>query len=128
MLILTRKIGESVYIGDDVKVTIIEFKGNQARLGFDAPKHVRIYREEIRQQILEENQRAAAAALGDTSPTGSNAPAVGALKPRGLVPSGRVGGAVVTAPVVGDDDNGELDKKDQSGEVVVEQKRSRRES
>ena len=66
MLILTRKPGESVYIGENVKVTVVEVKGNQIRLGIDAPNHIRIYREEIWVQILEENRKAAAAA-GDLS-------------------------------------------------------------
>lgn len=59
MLILTRKPGQSLYIGDDVKITIVEIKGNQIRLGIDAPTQYRIYREEIYLQIQEENQRAA---------------------------------------------------------------------
>ena len=59
MLILTRKPGESLYIGDDVKVTIIEIKGHQIRVGIDAPKEYRIYREEIYQAIMEENRQAA---------------------------------------------------------------------
>jgi carbon storage regulator len=59
MLILTRKAGESLYIGDQVKVTIMELKGNQVRVGIDAPATMKIYREEIYRQILEENQQAA---------------------------------------------------------------------
>lgn len=59
MLILTRKAGESLYIGDQVKVTIMELKGNQVRVGIDAPTTMKIYREEIYRQILEENQQAA---------------------------------------------------------------------
>lgn len=61
MLILTRKPGESLYIGDTVKVTIVEIKGNQIRVGIDAPTDLRIYREEIYVQILEENRKAAEA-------------------------------------------------------------------
>ncbi|RME58111.1 MAG: carbon storage regulator [Candidatus Dadabacteria bacterium] len=60
MLILTRKQGESVFIGDDIKVTVVEVKGHQIRIGIDAPKEIRIYREEIYYQILEENKKAAA--------------------------------------------------------------------
>ena len=73
MLILTRKPGESVYIGDDIKVTLMEIKGNQVRVGVEAPSSVRIYREEIYLQILEENKSAAAlsadapADLGDVA-------------------------------------------------------------
>jgi carbon storage regulator len=63
MLILTRKPGESLYIGDTVKVTIVEIKGNQIRVGIDAPSELRIYREEIYVQILEENKKAAETAL-----------------------------------------------------------------
>ena len=47
MLILTRKIGESLIIDDQVTVTVMGMKGNQVRLGIDAPRDVRIYREEI---------------------------------------------------------------------------------
>jgi carbon storage regulator len=60
MLVLTRRPGQSVYIGDDVKVTLVEIKGNQVRIGIDAPAAVRIFREEIYLQILEENKSAAA--------------------------------------------------------------------
>jgi carbon storage regulator len=63
MLILTRKPGESLYIGDTVKITIVEIKGNQIRVGIDAPSELRIYREEIYVQILEENKKAAETAL-----------------------------------------------------------------
>ena len=61
MLILTRKPGESLYIGDDVKVSIVEIKGHQIRIGIEAPKECRVYREEIYLAILEENKSAAAA-------------------------------------------------------------------
>ena len=67
MLILTRKLGESVYIGDDIKITLMEIKGNQVRVGVQAPSSVRIYREEIYLQILEENKRAAAETPTDTN-------------------------------------------------------------
>lgn len=60
MLVLTRKPGQSVYIGDDVKITLMEIRGNQVRVGVDAPSDVRIYREEIYLQIAEENQAAIA--------------------------------------------------------------------
>lgn len=58
MLILTRKPGESLFIGESVKITIMEIKGNQIRIGIDAPKELRIYREEIYLQIMEENKMA----------------------------------------------------------------------
>jgi carbon storage regulator len=69
MLILTRKAGESLYIGDQVKVTIMELKGNQVRVGIDAPSTMKIYREEIYRQILEENQQAAKG-IGEELPEG----------------------------------------------------------
>ncbi len=47
MLILTRRVGETVMIGDDVAVTVLRVKGNQVRLGVNAPKHVSVQREEI---------------------------------------------------------------------------------
>ena len=66
MLILTRKPGESIYIGDNIKVTLVELKGNQARIGVAAPADTRIYREEIFLQILDENKKAAEG-VSDTS-------------------------------------------------------------
>jgi carbon storage regulator len=50
MLVLTRKIGESIVIGDDIKIKIIEVKGKQVRLGVDAPRSVQVNREEIHEQ------------------------------------------------------------------------------
>jgi carbon storage regulator len=57
MLILTRKSGESITIGDDVKITVIEVKGKQVRI--DAPRNHIIHREEVYIRIQEENKRAA---------------------------------------------------------------------
>jgi carbon storage regulator len=51
MLILTRRIGESVMIGDDVSITILAVHGSQVRVGIDAPKHVAVHREEIYQRV-----------------------------------------------------------------------------
>jgi len=59
MLILTRKSGESITIGDDVKITVVEVKGKQVRIGIDAPRSYIIHREEVYISIQEENRRAA---------------------------------------------------------------------
>jgi carbon storage regulator len=59
MLILTRKIGENITIGDSIKIYVIDIRGKQVRLGIEAPIDTAIYREEIYQEILEENRLAA---------------------------------------------------------------------
>jgi len=60
MLILTRRISESVIIGDDVKITVLGVKGSQVRLGIDAPKSVSVHREEIYERIQKEKSGEAA--------------------------------------------------------------------
>lgn len=67
MLILTRKLGESVTIGDDIKITILGVRGRQVRLGIIAPQKVTIHREEIYFKIQEENKRAADSAVDEVS-------------------------------------------------------------
>ena len=64
MLILTRKAGEKIVIGDQVKVYIIEIRGQQVRLGIEAPVETPIYREEVFQKILEENRLASEVEIG----------------------------------------------------------------
>lgn len=54
MLILTRRIGESVYIGDDVRLTVLGVRGTQVRIGINAPKEVPVHREEIYYRIKHE--------------------------------------------------------------------------
>ena len=69
MLILTRRVGETVMIGDDVTVTVLGVKGNQVRIGVNAPKDVGVHREEIYERIKREED-------GDTGSGSSAAPRV----------------------------------------------------
>jgi len=56
LLILSRNIGSSIIIGDDIKVTVLGVKGNQVRIGVDAPKDVAVHREEIFEKIQQEKK------------------------------------------------------------------------
>ncbi len=58
MLVLTRKIGESISIDDNIKITVVQIKGKQVRIGIDAPKETKIYREEVYAAIQDENRAA----------------------------------------------------------------------
>jgi len=67
MLILTRRVGETVMIGDDVTVTVLGVKGNQVRIGVNAPRDVAVHREEIFERIKREEQEG-----GVQAPRGGN--------------------------------------------------------
>ncbi len=58
MLILTRKAGESLYVGDDIKITVFSVQGKQVKLGINVPEDTVVYREEVYLRIKEENKQA----------------------------------------------------------------------
>lgn len=66
MLVLSRRVGERLVIGDDVVVTVIEVRNDGIRLGIDAPRHVRVHRAEVLEAVTRANEEAVAAA-GDAS-------------------------------------------------------------
>jgi carbon storage regulator len=68
MLILTRKVGEIIRIGDAVTIRVLEVRGSQVRLGVDAPADVRIFREEVYRAMQEEQEAAAPAAMSTRKP------------------------------------------------------------
>jgi carbon storage regulator len=62
MLILSRKVNEKIMIGDDVSVSVIEIRGDQVKLGVDAPRAVKVFRREVFDAIMAENRAAAESA------------------------------------------------------------------
>jgi carbon storage regulator len=58
MLVLTRKAGEGIIIGDDIRITVVEIKGGGIRLGIEAPAEKKIYRQEVFDRICQENKEA----------------------------------------------------------------------
>ena len=60
MLVLTRRIGESLVIGDDVVIRVLDVKGDVVRIGVDAPRHVQIHRQEVYEAVMAANRAAAA--------------------------------------------------------------------
>jgi carbon storage regulator len=65
MLVLTRKVNQSIVIGDDIEVVVLEVRGEQVRIGVRAPKAITIHRKEIYEQIRQENLKAASASADD---------------------------------------------------------------
>lgn len=62
MLVLSRRVGESIVIGNEVTVTVLEVRGDQIRVGIDAPRSIQVHREEVFRQLEAENTSAAGAA------------------------------------------------------------------
>lgn len=67
MLVLTRKLGESIAIDDHIKIMVVQIKGKQVRLGIQAPKETKIHRQEVYEAIQSSNQEAAATSPKSTS-------------------------------------------------------------
>ena len=65
MLVLSRKLGEVIAIGDRISVTVLEVKDNKVRIGIDAPQDTRIYRQEVYLKVQQENRQAAEWCLAD---------------------------------------------------------------
>ncbi len=65
MLILTRRPGESLYLGDDIRITVLGMQGKQIKLGLVVPQEMTVYREEVYKRVIEENQQAMAASNED---------------------------------------------------------------
>jgi carbon storage regulator len=66
MLVLTRKLGESIAIDDHIKIRVVQIKGKQVRLGIEAPKDTKIHREEVYLAIQDQNQQSAAVSSDKT--------------------------------------------------------------
>jgi carbon storage regulator len=67
MLVLTRKLGERITIGDDITISLLEIKGSQVKLGIEAPKSISIHRQEVYERIREENLRSSEVSASDLS-------------------------------------------------------------
>jgi carbon storage regulator len=67
MLVLSRRANQSIVIGDDIVVTVLDVRGDQVRLGISAPRHLAVHREEVYAQIQSENEAAAAVSASDAA-------------------------------------------------------------
>ena len=65
MLILTRRSGESLYLGTDIRITVLGMQGKQVKLGLDVPANTTVYREEVYKRVIEENRQALASSNED---------------------------------------------------------------
>lgn len=71
MLVLTRKLGESIAIDDHIKIVVVQIKGKQVRLGIEAPKETKIHREEVYLAIQDQNKQASTTNADDTKKVAS---------------------------------------------------------
>ncbi|MCC6446110.1 MAG: carbon storage regulator CsrA [Armatimonadetes bacterium] len=83
MLVLTRRTNQSIIIGDDIEITIVEIKGDQVRLGITAPRDITVHRKEIHEQIRQENIQAAALQAQDAALAQNLLDSPDAAKPKG---------------------------------------------
>ena len=82
VLVLTRRVGESIVVGDDVVVTVLEVKGDGViRLGIDAPRHVRVHRAEVHAALMQANREAASASRASVEELKDLTSRVGAARP-----------------------------------------------
>lgn len=72
MLVLTRKVGEGLIIGDEIRITVVEIKGGGIRLGIEAPAAVKIHRQEVYDRIFQENKEASQWSLADLDDLSAN--------------------------------------------------------
>ncbi|MGN6088798.1 MAG: carbon storage regulator CsrA [Actinomycetes bacterium] len=82
MLVLSRKVGESIVIGDDITVTVLEVRGDVVRLGINAPRSVTVHREELLRELQASNQAAAATSDETLSKLAESLPGVLPPKPK----------------------------------------------
>lgn len=88
MLVLSRKLDESIIIGDDVVVTIVDIRGEQVKIGITAPKHVSIHRKEVYEAIQEENRAAAVPQTHDLQQLSKILPSLPVIKTTAQTPFG----------------------------------------
>lgn len=72
MLVLTRRLGETIIIADNIKITVVDIEGRQVKIGIEAPKDVTIFREEVYERIKQENIMATRASVSDLKKAAQN--------------------------------------------------------